>query len=1062
MKKFYSLMGMLFTTGVAMAQTTLPNAVATINFEGVQSAADLSAEQVGAGEFRQSSDSNFGIYYQNNPEGLLTTHANYLIIPTQGLVRSHAKSNEQFSIGFWINAFVANEKQGMKSTGHYFSTAIAAYSQANSYKTFSWPMFSARTRGILQINCNGWSDYVNSENVNGTNVESNDWIKTKQVEDGVTTDEDGNEVPNMVDTDFDANWHYVTLTFNGINAKFYVDGEIMNEWNATVNNYSFPSVTDALDALYLGDCGPFFNDKDGAYAYDDIAMYATELTHDQIDLIMRIKLNQLTEDDRLAVAQAQLDATKTELSDYCADLGDTFLSVNNDVLDWLEASVEEGGIGDAYEYTNVEDINKAIASITKKQNEVDVIVGAYNSAMKTINYYSELADNTMYGGADTFKSALDNAKTAISNPTSTDAISQAMEGVESAKAAYLFTQTLPADNSGIDVTRMIDNPWFCDEASEPALDEEGNATYAETSPACMKGAWENICTLADNKDCTMYYTQGRTTWNNFHSSTAVGGILDVHQTISGLKAGYYSVSADMVSSAAATDNHLYATASGVTKVSAIFGGNGWDGVAAGVGKWETLTTDKVLVGEDGKLTIGATATTNGTAYAGWYCVTNFKLRYFGTEYDFSADVTAKTEEAESAMSQLILFGDKKNAVNNINKIAASNETDYSKVAKLTDLIATINDTYAQEIAFTAGNDIKALAENEENETVKAIYKSGSDDINNAVASDEATVEILPQLNTLYSAYLAYADAATAALNWGTESATAEVKSQVAGISGATAESLADNKAKLIAIMKASITEFEASEDNPKDISGLITNPSFNGDSNAGWTITGNCANWYSECEFYNTNFDIHQLITSLPAGSYRVTVQGFYRDGGRDTAVEHYNNVDEEGNNAFIANTRLYANGMAGALSSLGASKLVGDSNIATTHADGTTYAWYQPNADTAESTDIISYPDGMNSAQFCFDKGLYADNKVDIVLTETSDLKIGIAKDTTIATDWAIFDNFKLFYLGSEAPTCITRTTSKAATTAIYNAAGVRTNSLSKGINIVRMADGTVKKIRK
>lgn len=1061
MKKLYSIMGTLALAGTAMAQTSLPNAIATINFEGVQSPADLGAELVGAGEFKQSADSNFGVYYQNNPEGSLTTHGNYLIIPTQGFVSCHSKSSEVFSIGFWINGYVANEKQGTGTSGHYYSTAIAAYSQANSYKTFSWPMFSARTRGILQINCNGWSDYVNEENVNGANVESNEWIQTKQVE-GTVTDAEGNEVPGMVNTAFDENWHYVTLTFNGINAKFYVDGEIKNEWNASNNNYSFPSVTDALDALYLGDCGPFFNDKDGAYAYDDIAMYATELTQDQIDLIIRIKRNEITEDDRISIAQAQLDAAKTELSDYCANLGDTFLSINNDVLDWLMASAEEGGIGDAYDYKNVDDINAAISNITKKQNDVNVIVNAHNEGMKTINFYSDMANNTMYAGAENFKTAIDEAKKAINNPTSTDAVAQAIAALESAKAEYLFTQTLPADNSGFDVTRMIDNPWFCDETIEPSVDAQGNATYAEANPGCSKGAWENTCTLTDNKDCTMYYTQGRTTWNNFHSSTAVGGILDVHQTINGLKPGYYSVCADMVSSAAATDNHIFATANGVTKVSSIFGGNGWDAISAGVGAWETLTTDKVLVGEDGKLTIGATATTNGTAYAGWYCVTNFQLRYFGTEYDFSNDVTAKKEEAENAMSQLILFGDKKNAVNSINEISASNDIDYDKVAKFTSLIASINDTYAQEMAFTAGEDIKALAENEENETIKAIYKSASDEINTAVKGDDATVEILPSLNTLYSAYLSYADAAAAALNWGTEAATAEVNSQVADINGATTDKLADNKEKLIAIMKASITEFQASEDNPKDISGLINNPSFTGDSNAGWTISGDCANWYSECEFYNNNFDIHQIITSLPAGAYRVTVQGFYRDGGRDTAVEHYNNVDEEGNNGFIANAQLYANEMKSPLSSLGASNIIGDSNIETTHADGSTYAWYQPNADTAESTDIISYPDGMNSAQFCFDKGLYADNKVDIVLSETGDLKIGIEKQTTINTDWAIFDNFKLYYLGSEAPTCIESTPSNAAASAIYNAAGVRVSSLKKGINIVRMSDGTIKKILK
>lgn len=205
---------------------SLPRPVWTCDFEGVAAAADLNAELVGSGLFLQSADANFGTYYQNNPDGALLSHKNYLIIPTQAFVNSQANSKEQLSIGLWINASVANEKQGMDAAGHYYSTLIAAYSRSDSYKGFTWPMFSARTRGTLQINCAGWSDYVASENVTGTNVESNAWIATKQVPTG-EVDEEGNEI--LANTDFDDNWHYVTLTFNGINAKYYVDGEIINE-----------------------------------------------------------------------------------------------------------------------------------------------------------------------------------------------------------------------------------------------------------------------------------------------------------------------------------------------------------------------------------------------------------------------------------------------------------------------------------------------------------------------------------------------------------------------------------------------------------------------------------------------------------------------------------------------------------------------------------------------------------------------------------------------------------------------------------------------------------------
>ena len=205
--------------GLSLQAQTLPTPIYTLDFEGVTNASDLNAEQVGTGEFLQSSDKNFGTYYQNNPEGVKASHQNYLIVPTQAFKTAQARNDEQFSIGFWMNAYVANEKQGVDAGGHYYSTAIAAYSQSDSYKTFSWPMFSARTRRTLQINCNGWSDYVNEENVNGVNVESNEWIWTKQVE---TEEKDDEGNPVMANTDFEENWHYVTITFNGLNAKYWM------------------------------------------------------------------------------------------------------------------------------------------------------------------------------------------------------------------------------------------------------------------------------------------------------------------------------------------------------------------------------------------------------------------------------------------------------------------------------------------------------------------------------------------------------------------------------------------------------------------------------------------------------------------------------------------------------------------------------------------------------------------------------------------------------------------------------------------------------------------------
>lgn len=63
--------------------------------------------------------------------------------------------------------------------------------------------------------------------------------------------------------------------------------------------------------------------------------------------------------------------------------------------------------------------------------------------------------------------------------------------------------------------------------------------------------------------------------------------------------------------------------------------------------------------------------------------------------------------------------------------------------------------------------------------------------------------------------------------------------------------------------------------------------------------------------------------------------------------------------------------------------------------------------------------------------------------------------------TTWFKADNFRLYYLGADANS-ITATTenSSAAPAGIYSTSGVRTSSLKKGVNIIKMTDGSVKKL--
>lgn len=1053
---------------------TLPNAVYSLDFEGATSVADFGGVQVGDGALMQSSDPNFGTYYQNAPENAVATKAtNYLRINQNALQQAANKSKNGVAIGFWVNPTVANVK--FPNISYYYSVLFGFYTadkdNATASTDWNWPMFTVNARQWMQINTAGaWDDFTAEENVNGSNIESIEWLKQHTVEETVK-DSEGNDSIVSTPTDFEDNWHYVALSFDPANnsTTLFIDGEATNQWNNKAEFYGNENFIGQLqsgkyDRLFLGGVAQWtWGDPDPAFAYDDFTVYAGTLAADQIELIMNIKRGNIGDAERVAIAQSQLQNTIDEGYEFISELGDTFATIGGSFGDFLMET-----IGDVDQYKSVEAVNEAIARILAEQDKVKEVMNAYNAAEGTITDLKALIESTNYPGAEEFNSAVEEALNNISDPKTVEDITAKVTPLDAAKVKYIFSQQMPADGTGIDVTKLILHPWFVNSNAEPTKDENGNWYFegmtgvlgGNTSPSTANdNGWVNGNTFKVD-DARVNWTQGRTCWNNWHNKTTVG-TLDIHQDIAGLPAGYYTITADMITNTTPiSGQQVYGATGGAQRVSPVLSGNGWDALGGDLGLWESLTTDKVYVADGQVLTIGAQSQTTGANYVGWFCVSNFRLQYYGTEADLAGDVASKTQDVNAAIEQLVLAGDKKKAEADLAAITSSNASDYEKVSQLTALIVAVNSYSAKETAFTALSEIKELAKDSENESVKAIYENGTKSIEAAVSADDATVDILPDLTTLFNAYVSYVASVEAAQAWGTEAATAEVNAQVAAIAGATVESLADNTAKLVAIMKASISEFKASEAEPKDISGILVNASFSGDSDAGWNITGNHANWYSECEFYNTNFDIFQIISGLPAGSYRVAVQGYYRDGGRDVAVANYNTVDEEGNNKFTANASLYANTVAAPMISMASDSILGI--VPGAHADGSTYAWYQPNAATAEEADLVSYPDGMNSAWYMMSElGKYADNKVDVVISEGEDLKFGIIKTNTISADWTIFDNFKLYYLGTEAPVAIQ--SAEAASqlpTAIYSVSGSKISNMHKGINIVKMSDGTVRKV--
>ena len=76
--------------------------------------------------------------------------------------------------------------------------------------------------------------------------------------------------------------------------------------------------------------------------------------------------------------------------------------------------------------------------------------------------------------------------------------------------------------------------------------------------------------------------------------------------------------------------------------------------------------------------------------------------------------------------------------------------------------------------------------------------------------------------------------------------------------------------------------------------------------------------------------------------------------------------------------------------------------------------------------------------------------------------MRIGLKKTVAVANDWCPFDNFRLEYLGTERPTAVNavETDTNASPAAIFTLDGRQTNRLSRGVNIVRQANGKVVKV--
>jgi|GEM_PF-5021937 hypothetical protein len=167
----------------------------------------------------------------------------------------------------------------------------------------------------------------------------------------------------------------------------------------------------------------------------------------------------------------------------------------------------------------------------------------------------------------------------------------------------------------------------------------------------------------------------------------------------------------------------------------------------------------------------------------------------------------------------------------------------------------------------------------------------------------------------------------------------------------------------------------ATADNGVDATFLLKDANFNRNDHRweAWTVefvSGNNKNLGGGCdggngngnaESYHAAFNIYQTIANAPAGVYKLTAQGFYRqdDEAAEAAPVFY----------------------------------IGDA--------------------TADVPVKTGAENSMTDASYSFTDGLYTIDPIEFTLDEDGDLTVGIKNGENVH-QWVIFDNFRLTYFGA------------------------------------------------
>lgn len=728
---------------------------------------------------------------------------------------------------------------------------------------------------------------------------------------------------------------------------------------------------------------------------------------------------------------------------YLADVK----SAASDLVDWIggEAAnscqdyVEKAN--KLAEEANAMDENTSKEDILAKKAE---IVAINSTIQESLDLYASLA--ALYDTIEEFL-AEDGA-----NPT--DALNNLMDDSGDGVSLEDLLTTYSLDNGGLKKYMVALNEALA-ASKYQSIKPGADVTYKITNPSFENG--------------TTGWSGAETPSSDYQNCEAYQKTFDMYQDIEGLPEGVYEVSmqgmARMTWNAETKTAHdngsevinavLYANEL-TTKFASPFSAyttekadneysyeengetryvpNSMKGFMAACAADENnyKVTIPVYVYADGKLRIGVKETALPSTGGSWCIWDNFKLQFKGGDAEAISTVSAPLLEKAKALLNSKMNADSlavlKNAIESL-------ENGGTKV----ELKACALAVTAAESSIAAYEPLNAAIEN-----AKTRY-----------AENEDAGENSAEAKAIYAAAL---NNATDAYNNGSV-ADAEIAAAVVALNAGFTQYVIHDAAKV------------ATASNPVDVSKVIVNNAFATMDATGWTVKAGDIGFQSSnnveaAEFYNCAFNLEQQIYGLPAGTYYLTSQAFYRNGNNASA---YVDADETtfkydvNENAFL----FFANA---APENVEDAQTVPFKTITACPVEEANLNEYVSMGSTSGLVEFggAYIPNTMSTAQSFFKSEQvgpsYVSDPIKIEYDGKGNFIIGAIKTTKESADWTIIKNFKLTFAGVD-PTGINETVADGdvVATKIYTTDGVQVGKLQKGVNIVEttMKDGS-KKVKK